>query len=82
MKTFFVGNNANRLSLRMYTQFPGDGIQDGDVIDFAYAKSVSLEFAQDLLRMIRWTDVTMINQSENIKAIFEAAKKANAEEMK
>lgn len=47
MKSFFVGNNANRLSLRMYTQFPEGEIQDGDVIDFAGAESVALEFAQD-----------------------------------
>lgn len=79
MKSFFVGNNANRLSLRMYTQFPEGEIQDGDVIDFAGAESVALEFAQDLLRMIRGIDVKMINQSENIKAIFETAKKANSE---
>jgi len=32
MKTFFVGNNASRLSLRMYAQLPGDEVQDGDVI--------------------------------------------------
>jgi hypothetical protein len=79
MAEFYVGNNASRLSLRMYAQLPGDEIQDGDVINFADAESVSLEFAQDLLRMICGIDVTMINQSDNIKTIFEAAKKANSE---
>jgi hypothetical protein len=40
MKTFVVGSNANRASLRInraslrvYAQLPGDEIQDGDVIE-------------------------------------------------
>lgn len=82
MKTFVVGNNANRLSLRAHAQLQGDEIQDGDVIDFADADSVSPEFAQDLIHTIRGINVTMINQSDNIKAIFEAAQKVISEEEK
>jgi hypothetical protein len=82
MKTFVVGNDANRLSLRAYAQLPGDEIQDGDFINFADVDSVSPEFAQDLIHMIRGIDVTMINQSDNIKAIFEAAQKVISEKEK
>jgi hypothetical protein len=82
MKTFVIGNNASRASLRIYAQLSGDEIRDGDVIDFADAESVSPEFAQDILYMIRGIDVTMINQSDNIKVIFEAAKKTISEEEK
>jgi hypothetical protein len=82
MEIFFVGNNASRLSLRMFTQASDGEICNGDIIDFADAESVSPEFAQDLLLMIRGKNVTMINQSQNIKAIFEVAKKTNSEEEK
>lgn len=79
MNAFAVGNNASRVALRAYAQLPGDEIQDGDVIRFADAESISPGFAQDLLCMIRGIDVAMINQSDNIKVIFKAAKKAISE---
>ena len=49
------------------------------LIRFADAESISPGFAQDLLCMIRGIDVVMINQSDNTKVIFEAAKKAICE---
>jgi hypothetical protein len=49
MKTFAVGSNASRVSLRVYAQLPGDEIQDGDVIEILQMQSL---LAQDSHRIL------------------------------